>query len=276
MNIMNVTNSDLYLDGPLNNRAKRPAEKFYVKPGQTFNGSSYHLESMPSELERQAEGFDIGYQTPALITTGRQLTSDTLVANAADVAEYGEAGAVLTAATAYVMWGRLSWKESGVTRTVNFSVEADGTVNVGTPTGVGSAVPSGTSTIDFAAGTIALDWTSIGSIDGNIRPTVQYDYSMDPNPAPGHEVTQMASTGQAAYPVWSQAIAVDVSASDQTFDVPHQLWVGSLGDVEVTMWGDTTNTPVVFGSVPAGTLLSIHVKAVHNANTTAGNIVAGW
>ena len=49
------------------------------------------------------------------------------------------------------------------------------------------------------------------------------------------------------------------------------LWVGSAGDVAVTMWDGSTAT---IKNVPAGTKLDICPMLVNSAGTTATNLVA--
>lgn len=63
--------------------------------------------------------------------------------------------------------------------------------------------------------------------------------------------------------------------SDSTTDLANftrAIYVGSAGDVSVTMVDETSNTFVTFSSVPAGTILPIRVKRV-STSSTANNMV---
>ena len=70
-------------------------------------------------------------------------------------------------------------------------------------------------------------------------------------------------------------IATAVTKSDSTVltDV-RGLYIGTTGDVAVTMAGDATATAVTFVAVPAGAILPLCVSKVMSTNTTASNIVA--
>lgn len=57
-------------------------------------------------------------------------------------------------------------------------------------------------------------------------------------------------------------------------DVTRYVYVGVTGDLTVIMWGDATQTPVLFKAVPAGTLLPIAVTQVKATGTTATSILA--
>ena len=68
------------------------------------------------------------------------------------------------------------------------------------------------------------------------------------------------------------AVAVDVSAADQTMEVVTAgVYVGGAGVLEVNMAG--VGAAVVF-TCPAGALLPIQVTKILTANTTATLIVA--
>lgn len=68
------------------------------------------------------------------------------------------------------------------------------------------------------------------------------------------------------------AAAVTPGATALT-NVARALYVGTSGDVEVTMKG---GGDVVFNSVPAGFVLPVVVTHVLSGSTTASNIVALW
>ena len=53
-----------------------------------------------------------------------------------------------------------------------------------------------------------------------------------------------------------------------------RLYVGGTGDVAVVYWGDNTNTPVTYKSVPTGFYLHCNVAKVMSTGTTATNILA--
>lgn len=67
--------------------------------------------------------------------------------------------------------------------------------------------------------------------------------------------------------------AVAVTKSDSTIltQTSRALYVGSTGDVAVTMEGGDT---VTFATVPAGAILPIRVTQVLSTGTSASNIVA--
>ena len=59
--------------------------------------------------------------------------------------------------------------------------------------------------------------------------------------------------------------------SDVTvFTQPTALYIGVSGDVNVTLWGETTQ--VVFKAAPVG-FMPIQVRQVYSTSTTATNIV---
>ena len=68
--------------------------------------------------------------------------------------------------------------------------------------------------------------------------------------------------------------AADVIKSDSTVlnPVPRALYIGSGGDVVVTMAADGTD--VTFSNVPTGTKLPVRVSKVKATGTTASSIVA--
>ena len=51
------------------------------------------------------------------------------------------------------------------------------------------------------------------------------------------------------------------------------LWIGSAGDLKVTMVNGQT---VTFVGCPAGDWMPLRVSRVHNTDTTADDIVAVW
>lgn len=55
--------------------------------------------------------------------------------------------------------------------------------------------------------------------------------------------------------------------------VTRALYVGGTGDLAVTM---ADGTPLLFGAVPAGTLLPVRVRRVHATGTSATRIVGLW
>lgn len=69
-----------------------------------------------------------------------------------------------------------------------------------------------------------------------------------------------------------RAETVDASSGDDTLTrVSRGLYVGTSGDVAVTMYGGGN---VTFANVPAGTILPVRVTVVLNSGTTASDIVA--
>ena len=68
--------------------------------------------------------------------------------------------------------------------------------------------------------------------------------------------------------------AAAVTKSDSTVlnPVPRALYIGSGGDVVVTMAADGTD--VTFSNVPTGTKLPVRVSKVKATGTTASSIVA--
>lgn len=69
----------------------------------------------------------------------------------------------------------------------------------------------------------------------------------------------------------AEAVAVDVSASDQTVNT-RGLWVGGAGNVKVDM--KRGGAGVTFSAVPAGTLLPFRITKIYNSGTTATLMVA--
>lgn len=68
------------------------------------------------------------------------------------------------------------------------------------------------------------------------------------------------------------AAAVTTSDSTVLNPVPRALYIGSGGDVTVTMAADGTD--VTFANVPTGTKLPVRVSKVKATGTTASSIVA--
>lgn len=69
------------------------------------------------------------------------------------------------------------------------------------------------------------------------------------------------------------AVAVTPSDSTDMTMTSRALYIGGAGNVAVLM-DDGSGTPVVFSSVPAGTILPIRAARVRSTGTTATNIVA--
>lgn len=68
---------------------------------------------------------------------------------------------------------------------------------------------------------------------------------------------------------------VDISTSDHTFThVTRALYVGTGGDVELLLLGDTAS--VVWHNVSAGTVLPVRAQKVVDNNTTAGDMIGAW
>lgn len=65
--------------------------------------------------------------------------------------------------------------------------------------------------------------------------------------------------------------AAAVTPSDSAANIFRALYVGSGGNLNLLLEGDTV--PVVFVNVPSGTLLPVSVKKVYSTSTTASNIV---
>ena len=62
---------------------------------------------------------------------------------------------------------------------------------------------------------------------------------------------------------------------DSTTDLPFStraVYVGSTGNLVVSMVTDTANTFITFASIPAGSILPIRVKRISEAST-AGNLI---
>ena len=68
------------------------------------------------------------------------------------------------------------------------------------------------------------------------------------------------------------AAAVTLSDSTVLTPTPRALYIGSGGDVVVTMAADGTD--VTFSNVPTGTKLPVRVSKVKATGTTASSIVA--
>lgn len=67
-----------------------------------------------------------------------------------------------------------------------------------------------------------------------------------------------------------RAFAVTPHNSNELTYVTKALYVGTTGDVKVTMYDGTA---VTFTAVPAGAILPICVKVIWSTGTTASNIV---
>lgn len=82
--------------------------------------------------------------------------------------------------------------------------------------------------------------------------------------APGHSIVNNPDSAE---------YAAEITPSDSTVlsPTPRGLYVGTTGDLEVTMAGDEAD--VTFKSVPAGAVLAVRVTKV-KAATSASNIVA--
>jgi hypothetical protein len=70
-----------------------------------------------------------------------------------------------------------------------------------------------------------------------------------------------------------QGVAVVPDDSADLVAVTRALYVGGAGDLAVRM---ADGTPLVFGAVPAGTLLPLRVRQVLATGTTASRIVGLW
>jgi len=68
------------------------------------------------------------------------------------------------------------------------------------------------------------------------------------------------------------AIAVSPSDSTDLTYTANALYIGTSGNVRVTLRDDTN--PVTFTAVPAGTIIPIYVARVYATGTTASNILA--
>ncbi len=74
----------------------------------------------------------------------------------------------------------------------------------------------------------------------------------------------------------THAIAITPSDTDDLATVCRAVYVGTTGDLVVTLRDDTGGTSVKFTAVPAGALLSIRAKRIWSTGTTASTIVAIW
>lgn len=72
-------------------------------------------------------------------------------------------------------------------------------------------------------------------------------------------------------PAWDAASVTPADGSDLSRAPTQGLWVGSSGDIALTMAG---GTDVTIAGVPAGTILPLRVDRVKSTNTTASSIVA--
>lgn len=75
----------------------------------------------------------------------------------------------------------------------------------------------------------------------------------------------------------SFASAVTLGAGDVAFDQPRTLYIGTTGNVDVTLWGTngTDGTRAVYTTVAVGDFPRL-VKTVHDVTTTAGAIVSEY
>lgn len=74
--------------------------------------------------------------------------------------------------------------------------------------------------------------------------------------------------------VFSSATAVDISSADATFDIPSQLYLGTVVETTGTLKVDTIeSTGVTFTGLPVG-LFPVLVTKVYKTGTNASNIIA--
>lgn len=75
----------------------------------------------------------------------------------------------------------------------------------------------------------------------------------------------------------SVAEGVTLGGGDVTFDQPRTLYIGTTGDVDVTLWGTTAAASgrVVYKTVAVGNFPRL-VKTVHDTTTTASNIISEY
>lgn len=71
--------------------------------------------------------------------------------------------------------------------------------------------------------------------------------------------------------IYQATRATAVTPSNTTVLEAGTLFIGSGGNVEVVLVGDST--PIVFNNVADGTFLPMLVKMVYTTNTTASNIL---
>lgn len=82
----------------------------------------------------------------------------------------------------------------------------------------------------------------------------------------------ITNSGQPVSTVWTTASAVDLSGGDLTFDQPVMIYVGTGGDITVTLWEDDSST---LFSVTDNSFIPIYIKTLHQTGTTAQNMVTG-
>jgi hypothetical protein len=69
----------------------------------------------------------------------------------------------------------------------------------------------------------------------------------------------------------TKAFAITESDDNDVEEVTRAVYVGGAGDIAVVM--AEGGAPVVFGAVPAGTLLPIRISRLMSTDTTATNVV---
>lgn len=74
---------------------------------------------------------------------------------------------------------------------------------------------------------------------------------------------------------WDEAAAVVASDSTTFNPATRGLYIGTSGDVAVTMAGPSGGNVTFFG-VPAGAILPVCVTKVLATGTSAGSITRGW
>lgn len=72
---------------------------------------------------------------------------------------------------------------------------------------------------------------------------------------------------------YTEAAAVTPHDTNELTHVTRALWVGSAGALAVEM---ANGEDVIFGAVPAGSLIPVRVKKVLDTGTDADDIVALW
>lgn len=72
---------------------------------------------------------------------------------------------------------------------------------------------------------------------------------------------------------WEHAFPITPSDSAELADIPRALYIGTGGDLHVTMMG---GEEVTFTALPAGSLAPIRVVKVFATGTTADDILGGW
>lgn len=72
----------------------------------------------------------------------------------------------------------------------------------------------------------------------------------------------------------SACAAVSTSDSADLAQIPKALFIGTGGNIALTLANDTTGTSVTFKNVPSGTVLPVRPSRVWATNTTATDIVA--